>query len=253
MPDRDAILQALITLSRRVGDPNLDCAILGEGNTSARASEETFWVKASGKELRTADAATFVEVDFERVLTILEMGDLSDEGIKSALLGAKTMPDDPLRPSVETIMHALALTLGGASFVAHTHPTSVNSILCSQKAEEAFAGRLFPDEIVICGVAPVYIPYTDPGVSLAREFKEGLLAYRETYGEPPKVVLIQNHGLVALGGTAQEAENVTTMMDKAARILLGTYALGGPHFLSQSQVNRLHTRPDEAYRRQLLR
>lgn len=45
--------------------------MLGEGNTSARASDATFWVKASGTEMRTIDANGFVEVDFDRVLAIL--------------------------------------------------------------------------------------------------------------------------------------------------------------------------------------
>jgi hypothetical protein len=39
------------------------------------------------------------------------------------------------------------------------------------------------------------------------------------------------------------------MYVKTARVILGTYALGGPHFLSQSAVDRIHTRPDEDYRR----
>ncbi len=150
-------------------------------------------------------------------------------------------------------MHALMLTLGGASFVAHTHPTAVNAILCSQRVEEAISGRLFPDEIVICGPAPAYVPYTDPGIPLARKIKETMLAYEGEHGQMPKVVLIQNHGLVALGRSAQEAENITCMMDKVARILLGSYALGGPHFLTPAQVNRIHTRPDEEYRRKLLK
>lgn len=259
MPDREAVLQSLITLSRRIGDPKRDYVILGEGNTSARVSAKTFWVKASGKELGTADAESFVEMNFEPVLAMLEMGDLADgsslrdDEIKQRLMEAKTRPDIPLRPSVETVMHALALTIGEASFVAHTHPTSVNAILCSQKAEEAFAGRLFPDEIVICGPAPVYIPYTDPGLPLARKIRDNILEYLHNYGEPPKVILMQNHGLVALGRTVHEAENITMMMDKVARILLGSYALGGPHPLSQDQVARIHTRPDEEYRRKLLR
>ena len=42
------------------------------------------------------------------------------------------------------------------------------------------------------------------------------------------------------------------MFVKTCRILLGTYALGGPHFLSQANVNRIFTRPDEAYRRKEL-
>ena len=47
-----------------------------------------------------------------------------------------------------------------------------------------------------------------------------------------------------------EAENITAMTVKAARILLGTYVLGGPRFLSESNIRRIYTRPDELYRRQ---
>ena len=43
------------------------------------------------------------------------------------------------------------------------------------------------------------------------------------------------------------------MAVKTARILLGTYAAGGPHYLSQNDVERIHTRPDEEIRRKLLK
>jgi rhamnose utilization protein RhaD (predicted bifunctional aldolase and dehydrogenase) len=147
------------------------------------------------------------------------------------------------------VLHALALQLEGVNFVGHTHPTAVNAILCSQKAKEAIAGRLFPDEIVYCGPAPVYIPYIDPGVPLARAVRDEIDCYLDEYRETPKVILMQNHGLIALGKTASEVENITAMYVKTARVILGAYALGGLHFLSQEDVARIHTRPDELYRR----
>jgi len=67
----------------------------------------------------------------------------------------------------------------------------------------------------------------------------------------PKVILMQNHGLIALGRTAQQVENITAMAVKAARVLLGAYALGGPRFLTARDVARIHTRPDELYRRRV--
>jgi rhamnose utilization protein RhaD (predicted bifunctional aldolase and dehydrogenase) len=253
MPEQADILKSLIALSRWLGEPSRELAILGEGNTSARLSQDAFLVKASGKELASADEQTFVEVSLAPTLAILEASQLTDAEIKLRLDAAKTKPSDPARPSVETILHALALVEGDANFVAHSHPISVNAILCSHKAEEAFAGRLFPDEIVLCGPAPAFIPYTDPGLPLAAKFREVLRSYRAAYGQAPKMALIQNHGLVTFGRTAQEAQNITAMMDKVARILIGSYALGGPHALTQAQVERIHTRPDEAYRRQQLR
>jgi rhamnose utilization protein RhaD (predicted bifunctional aldolase and dehydrogenase) len=245
------ILAQLVTMSNNLGDPTLDYVILGEGNTSARADANTFWVKASGTELRTIDRAGFVRVRFDRLLALLNEGDLSDDTIREGLEAAKVNSAVTARPSVETVLHALALQLEGVNFVGHTHPTAVNALLCSQKAEEVASGRLFPDHIVYCGPASVYVPYTDPGVPLARRVRDSIGRYIDAHHEIPKVILMQNHGLIALGRTAQEVEDISAMVVKAARVLLGTYALGGPHFLAAKSVARIHTRPDELYRRKL--
>jgi len=244
------ILAQLVAMSRYLGDPAHGYAILGEGNTSARLDADTFWVKTSGTELRTIEPDGFVQVRFERVLSMVEADDLSDEAVKAGLEAAKVDPTVKPRPSVETVLHALALQLDGVNFIGHTHPTAVNAILCSRRAEEAIAGRLFPDEIVYCGPAPVYIPYTDPGVPLARKVRDSIDGYIAEYRETPKVILMQNHGLIALGGTALEVENITAMYVKTARVILGAYALGGPRFMAAEAVARIHTRPDELYRRQ---
>jgi ribulose-5-phosphate 4-epimerase/fuculose-1-phosphate aldolase len=61
-----------------------------------------------------------------------------------------------------------------------------------------------------------------------------------------------NHGILALGMMATEVLNITLMADKWARILVGTYALGGPSFLSEQDVARIDSRLDEHYRRRRL-
>jgi rhamnose utilization protein RhaD (predicted bifunctional aldolase and dehydrogenase) len=244
-----AILEQLVGMSCRLGAPALDYAILGEGNTSARADAQTFWVKASGAELRAIDASGFVRVCFDRALALLEAGDLDDDDVRAGLEAAKADPSVAARPSVETVLHALALQLEGVNFVGHTHPIAINAVLCSQWVEEAVAGRLFPDEIVYCGPAPVYVPYTDPGLPLARKVRDLIGEYIGIHRAFPRVILMQNHGLIVLGRTPQQVENITAMAVKAARVLLGTYALGGPHFLSPEAAARIHTRPDEEYRR----
>jgi rhamnose utilization protein RhaD (predicted bifunctional aldolase and dehydrogenase) len=246
------ILEQLMTLSKNLGDPANDYVILAEGNTSARVDDETFWVKASGTQLRTIDYPNFVQVRFAPTLALLEASDLDDQAVKDGLNAAKADPSVTVHPSVETILHALALQLDGVNFVGHTHPTAINALTCSVGFEKAVGGRLFPDEIVICGPAPVVIPYTDPGLPLARKARDLINQYLDDYQEVPKLILMQNHGMIALGRTAEQVENITAMAVKAARILLGTYAIGGPHFLSEYDVNRIHTRPDELYRRKLL-
>ena len=252
MSDPQQLRAKLVEMSRALGEPAADCVILGEGNTSARIDEETFWVKASGAQLPTITAEGFVRVRFAPVLELLDLENPSDETIEQVLLEACVDNEAGQRPSIEALMHALLLQEPGVNFVGHTHPVAVNAIVCSQRAEEAISGRLFPDEIVCCGIAPAWVPYTDPGVPLARQVAQSVRDYEETYGECPRAIWMQNHGLIALGATAQGVQTVTAMSVKVARILIGTYALGGPHFLSDEQVERIATRPDELSRQNRL-
>ena len=248
----DETLNQLVEMSRNLGDPINDYVILGEGNTSVRLDESSFYVKASGTELRTIEADGFVQVDFERVLAMLDGSALSDQAVKQGLIEAKTDPAAAGHPSVETALHAVCLQLAGVNFVGHTHPTAINRLTCSAAFETAVRGRLFPDEIVVCGPAPLIIPYVDPGLPLAREIKRGIEIYLDEYGQYPKTILLKNHGLIVLAPTAQQVENITAMAVKTARILAGTYALGGPHFMSQAAVDRIYTRPDEHYRQRII-
>lgn len=247
-----SVLDQLVALSNALGRPELDYVILGEGNTSARVDDTTFWVKASGTELRTITAVGFVQVVFDRALALVERPNLTDAEVKAGLTAAKVNPSSPGHPSVETLLHALCLQLPGVNFIGHTHATAVNMLTCSVGFEQAYAGRLFPDEIVLCGPAAVLVPYTDPGVPLAVEVWNRVQRYLDQYGEQPKVILIQNHGLIVLGKSPQQVLDVTAMAVKTARILLGTFAAGGPRFMSARDVARIHTRPDELYRRQQL-
>lgn len=246
-------LHELVELSRRLGDPACDYAILGEGNTSALEDDGAFWVKASGTQLRTVTAASFVNVNLDRAAAMLATPDLDDEAVLRALIAAKTDAAEHPLPSVETVVHAACLRLPGVRFVGHTHPTAVNAITCSARFRELLAGRVFPDEVVVCGPEPVLVGYADPGLKLAVEVSRGVQAYLAKWKHAPKTVYLQNHGLFAVGETAREVENIMAMAVKSARILLGTLAAGGPNFLPADQVERIHSRADEHYRQRIIR
>jgi rhamnose utilization protein RhaD (predicted bifunctional aldolase and dehydrogenase) len=248
--DETDILEQLIGLSRRLGEPARDLVILGDGNTSARIDDDTFWVKASGASLDQISADGFTRVRLQSVIRILEMGELSDEQIHQELGNAKVDPG-MRHPSIETLLHGLAYSLCGASFVGHTHPVALNSILCSREARKVLNGHLFSETVLYLGKRPLILGYADPGLVLARELKQEILTYMEQNGEAPRLFYLLNHGLVALGKTAQEVENITAMAVKSARILLGTFAIGGPSFLTEIEVDRITMRPDEENRRNL--
>ena len=135
-------------------------------------------------------------------------------------------------------------------FVGHTHPIAVNALLCSRWARTFARRRLFPDEIVCCGEASVFVPYTDPGLKLPQAIRRETTRFVEKRGVSPRVILLENHGVISLGGTPQAVLAATLMADKAARI----FAAAGttPSFLSPAQVARIAGRPDEHHRRKML-
>ena len=245
--DKAAVLAELVRMSTSLGQPDKDYAILGEGNTSARIDDDTFYVKESGAYLATAAAEQFVEVRASAVLDMLEVEHLTDEEIKDRLTAARVSPSSG-HPSIETVFHAYLLTIPGVNFVGHTHPVAVNTLLCSNEAREIIKSRVFPDEIIFCGIRPIFLPYMDPGVELARQIREGVIEFTQAERVRPKAILMQNHGLIALGSTSGEVEAITAMWVKTARVLAGAYALGGIHYLTTENVNRIYTRPDEEYR-----
>ena len=226
----DSLLEQLIAMTRKIGDPACDYVIQNEGNTSARIDENTFWIKASGADSSSADARSFLRVRLDNVLGIIDGPTMTEQKVREQLTAAKVDSDTPSCPSIETATHALCLSLGEATFVGHTHPTPVNAILCARDAEAAFAGSAYGHEAQVCG-KPLFVPYAPVGLPLARVVRDGLLAYRDQHGQPPHVILLQNHGLVALGRTPDEVLYITALMVKTARILLGTRAYGGPHFV----------------------
>jgi rhamnose utilization protein RhaD (predicted bifunctional aldolase and dehydrogenase) len=245
------LLHSLVKLSHELGREERQLAILGEGNTSARIDENNFWVKASGSQLGTITEAGFTQVKMDAILALVERDHMSQEEVQAIWPEVMVDPQQK-RPSVETFLHALCLSEGGASWVAHTHPISCNAILCSRLGAEPFLRHLFPDGIVVCGRYPAVVPYVDPGFALAKAVRSELRRYQDAHGVSPKLLLMVNHGITALGRTMQEALNITLMADKWARILLGTYALGGPNYMPDAEAARIDNRLDEHYRRRQL-
>jgi len=251
--DEQTVLADLVAMSRELGKPKNDYVILGEGNTSARIDDDFFLVKASGKYLANADTDTFVKVKLKEAVAILDQGDLTDDEIKDALFTVCADPASKLRPSIETTFHSFLLSLPDVYFIGHTHATAILAMMCSTKAEEIIKGRVCPDEIVYCGIEPVYMEYVDPGLGLGRTIRENVCRYIDKHGCNPKEILIRNHGLIALGTNAHEVEAITAMACKTARILAGAHIFGGVHYMTRQNVDRIYTRPDEACRKEQFR
>ena len=245
-------ISALINLSQEIGRDGRHLTILGEGNTSVKLSSSQFAVKASGCCLGTLTEEDITICHTAKILSITDQKTLSDEAIDQALLDAR-VDGMGKKPSAEAMFHAWLLTLQGINYVGHCHSLPANQILCSPRARDFAERRLFPDEIVYCGPASVFVPYVDPGLLLAREIRDRTNLFIQQNGHVPRLILLQNHGIIALGSSPNVVLACMLMATKAASIFVGAASLGGPNFMTPQHVERIFVRPDEAYRQTQLK
>jgi rhamnose utilization protein RhaD (predicted bifunctional aldolase and dehydrogenase)/NAD(P)-dependent dehydrogenase (short-subunit alcohol dehydrogenase family) len=203
-------LDAIVELSRRFGaDPEFSRA--GGGNSSAKASG-VLYIKPSGAPLAelTADALIGLELRplldaFERA----ESGGGTDEVMQVAV-ASRVGPDDGRRPSVELLFHALL----PQRYVLHTHPITVNALTCSSRGRE-LAAEMFGEKVL-------WIPYTNPGLPLAREIRDLRREFEARTGTPaPSVLLLQNHGLVVAADSTDEIGRLLDWLVAAIRDRIG--------------------------------
>jgi rhamnose utilization protein RhaD (predicted bifunctional aldolase and dehydrogenase) len=245
-------LAELLHLSHELGREDRQLVILGEGNTSAKLGPDQFAVKASGASLGTLTEANVTVCESASLLALLDKKSVTDEKLDQVLLGARVQGQGK-KPSIEALFHAWLLSLPETSFIGHCHSLAANQILCSPRARDFAERRLFPDEVVYCGPASVFVPYADPGLVLAREIRDRTTAFLKQQGYTPRLILLQNHGIIALGNTPAAVLACILMAAKAAAIFMGAAALGGPNFLTPQHVERIAGRPDEAHRQRELR
>ena len=268
-----SMLSDLVAMTRALGQPAMDYVIIGEGNTSMRIDDERFYVKASGHQMDGIGEDGFVAL---RLAPMLAMLDDPPQTLteQKRITEAAVLPPNTLggtegglasppnssgatdgriarSPSIEVSFHAMLLTDCDVKFIGHTHPTAINQIMCSEYAADFARERRFPDEVVLCGPRSALTHYADPGLPLALIMRQRARAFMAAHGEAPKLILLENHGMIALGDSPTEILNITAMAVKAARIYLGALLTGKPTCLPEEDVWHLYRRPDEIYRRNL--
>ncbi|MEN6370723.1 MAG: class II aldolase/adducin family protein [Armatimonadota bacterium] len=222
--DTANILQELVQLSSNLGRYGMDCVILDEGCVSAKIDDDHFYTKACGVPLSESSPESFVQVGIPAFADLLDKVEPSQEDICKCLSDARIDKNGPY-PSEDSVFHAYLLTLPGVSFVGHTHSAEVNVVLCSNGVSDMIGHNILPLEALYCGGKPVF-SLEGASPNAVRSDVESFIDKEQSV---PKAILMQNHGLIALGPSAAEVESMTAMWVKIMRILAGAYALSGVH------------------------
>ena len=166
--------------------------VQASGGNSSFKDGNKMYIKASGYHLcDVTEDDGYAVVDYQRIYNFFNnnqnIKDITDSEGRVALEKAYISGK---RPSIETYMHSVPM-----KYVLHTHPVVVNVLTCRKDSKEII-NKLFPEAC--------YIPYSTPGVELAKEFFE---CY--SHNQDSLVYFLENHGLMVCGENADFVINKT--------------------------------------------
>jgi len=174
-----------------------DLVLHGGGNTSVKTTatnlfgedEELLYVKGSGGDLATIEAANFSPVRRDTLLKMAELEKLSDAEMVRVQRSAMSDPYAP-NPSVEAILHAII----PFRFVDHTHADAVvaitNTLDGEQKVRDIYGERI------------LIVPYVMPGFALARKVYE---MTRDADWSSYDGMILLNHGVFTFADDARKS------------------------------------------------
>ncbi len=217
-------LDELVRVSQLLGSQR-DLVLHGGGNTSYKGSvqdvfgdeRDALFVKGSGINLATIDAAGFAVADLEMVRRLLSLDELSDFQMVNELRRSLLDVSGP-NPSLETILHAFL----PHRFVIHTHADAFLAV--SDTADgDAILRELFGDSAVL-------VDYRRPGLPLALACVQ---AWETQFNDQTSVLFLKHHGVFTFGDTAEEAygrmfDAVGTLEDKIASASGGAVGAASP-------------------------
>ncbi len=172
--------------------------VQGAGGNASWKTDDTLWVKASGKWLAFCEQEPmFVPVNLPSLRY-----QLSTRHIQPFI------GDGPLRPSIETLFHALL----PQRLVLHLHDLTCLSILI-----RADAPQILTDILGHHG-SWIWVPYIKPGAPLA-------MAIQDRFTPNTSVVFLQNHGVIIGGNTVSEVQSTLTEIN--SKLGVAIQSMGG--------------------------
>ena len=169
--------------------------VQGSGGNISWKEGNLLWIKASGMWLSDASSKNiFVQVDLNHLKNAIHTKELQ--------ITPKIVDESKLRPSIETLLHALM----PHKIVLHLHAIEVLAHLVKEKLENDFKNLL--NETSSWGI----VDYYKPGIMLANKVNDLLNQNPEL-----KVIFLRSHGLVIGGENIKEVSKILNKITHSLR------------------------------------
>ena len=118
----------------------------------------------------------------------------------------------------------------------------------TEEAQAKIAKPFTPDAIVYCKSNYIFLNHEEPEAVLAEAAKQ-IPAFTAKFGYQPKIFLIKGIGLVAVGDNAAQCDIILDVFEDAMKIAFFSESFGGPHPMTQAQIDFIDNWEVENYRR----
>lgn len=147
----------------------------------------------------------------------------------------------PLLPSVETPMHlGIYAARPEVKSIVHTHARYSTVLAC-------LGLEIPPVHYMLAELSDEgRVPVAEYAIYGSRELAENA---SRALGDAHRACLLQNHGTIAVGDSAEEAFKRTEILEEVAEIFYRTRLAGGPILLSQSQISETADKMSAGYGR----
>ena len=118
----------------------------------------------------------------------------------------------------------------------------------TEESQAKIAKPFTPDAIVYCKSNYIFLNDEEPEAVLTEASKQ-IPAFTAKFGYQPKVILIKGIGLVAVGDNAAQCDIILDVFEDAMKIAYYAESFGGPHPMTQEQIDFIDNWEVENYRR----
>lgn len=170
--------------------------VQGAGGNVSWKDDGVLWIKASGTWLSDAHLKDiFVPVDLDALQSAIKEEDFT--------ITPTVITETPLRPSIETLLHALM----PHRVVVHVHAIDPLAYLVRDNSELEISKKIKST------LSWAIVDYQKPGAALAKAVANAMVEKADT-----NILLLQNHGVVIGGSDIEEVNDILMLLSSALRI-----------------------------------
>jgi len=235
----DPLINEILTLGQSIGRHPGRLVLAEEGALAARVTDNRIAVTRKGASLAELQAGDFVHFDLQRINEVIAHDPVLPEDLAATQLHAEYGAE----ADEDATLFAWLLGLEPAlRFAVHVHPVIVDQITASPRARQFSDRRTVHNEVLALGSASLLINYAEPGLGLTREIQKKMILWRDRNKSVPRVILVQNHGVIILGESEVALLRSIDALLKYAELFAGASLLGGPVFLTPQAITQIEQR-----------